>query len=314
MMKILVALSPFFADLPDLPGVTFTVNPWGGEPDAELIEKEMLAGQYDALIIGTKRVKNTIADQCPGLKAISRVGVGYDNIDVPYFTEKGVVVAYTPLGPTDSTAEMAVSLILAAQRRIVAYNDLVRQGQWTRYMGKSLKESTVGIVGFGRIGKRVSTLLRGFGCNVLLHDIAPDYGTANALGFPFVDKQSLLRSCDILTFHVPLKADTRNWLSSEELALLPAGTVVVNTARGGIVDEAAMAEYLRVCPESWYACDVFVEEPYHGPLLACPNAIVTPHASSYTRSSRIRTEEMAIDNCIKILKGEPCAFVVEKNE
>lgn len=306
-MRVLVALYPFFTDLTEYQDVSFSVNPWGGEPTPQQIEDELATGRYNALIVGTKKVNNAIANRC-AIKAISRVGVGYDNIDVSHFTGKGVRVAYTPLGPTDSTAEMALSLMLSALRNISLYDRRLKKGCWERILNRSLKESTVGVVGFGRIGKKISSLLKPFGCEILLHDIDPDFGTANAMGLGFADKAKILQRCNVITFHLPLKADTCKWMSYSETAVLQPDTVVVNTSRGGIVDEDAILSFLQQNERSWYCSDVFVDEPYSGKLLEVENTLLTPHASSYTVSSRLQTEKLAIENCISLLRGERCYF------
>jgi len=175
-------------------------------------------------------------------------------------------------------------------------------------------DATVGIIGFGRIGKRLANLLKPFNCRVLLHDISPDLATAHAMGLEFVSKKEILDQADIISFHIPLKDDTLNWLSHMEFEQMERPVTIVNTARGGIVNEDAAYTYLKQHPQSYYCCDVFAEEPYYGPLIELDNTLLTPHASSFTIGSRRQTELLAIDNCIKVLKGEPCQFVVEYNE
>ena len=313
-MKVLIAIYPFLSQLEGFDNIQFVCNPWGRDPLAEEIEEEIIKGQYDALIVGTKEVRKSISEKCPSLKVISRVGVGYNNIDVEHFKKHGVITTYTPFGPTDSTAEMALAFILAGTRRLRNYDSLMRQGIWRREFGLRLKDATIGIVGFGRIGKRLATLLQAFGCKILLHDIKPDLATAHAMGWEFVDKKELLERSDIISFHIPLKKDTIDWLSYDELQLLQRPVTLVNTARGGIVNEQAIYEYLKENPDSYYCCDVFENEPYKGNLIELENTLLTPHASSFTEGSRRQTELLAIDNCIRVLRGEPCENIVERNE
>lgn len=311
-MKILIAIYPFLSNLFHYDYQFY--NPWAHDPSAEEIENELANNQYDALIVGTKEVRKSISYKCPSLKVISRVGVGYNNIDVEHFKRHGVITTYTPFGPTDSTAEMALAFILAGTRRLRNYDSLMRQGIWRREFGLRLKDVTVGIVGFGRIGKRLATLLYAFGCTILLHDIKPDLATAHAMGWEFVGKEEILEKSDIISFHVPLKDNTRDWLSYDELQLLKHPVTLVNTARGGIVNEQAIYEYLKEQPDSYYCCDVFEDEPYKGNLIELGNTLLTPHASSFTEGSRRQTELLAIDNCIRVLRGEPCENIVERNE
>lgn len=313
-MKILIAIFPFLNNPQQTEDIEFICNPWGREPSAAEIEDELVSGQYDALIVGTKTVNNSIIEKVDSLKVISRVGVGYNNIDVEYFKKHGVITTYTPFGPTDSTAEMALALILAGTRRLANYDRMIKGKRWSREFGLRLMDATIGIVGFGRIGKRLSVLLKALGCNILLNDINPDLATAHAMGLRFVDKEEMLNQADVLSFHVPLKKDTINWLSYEELGKIDRPITIVNTARGGIVNEQAAYEYLKFHPESYFCCDVFEEEPYQGNLTELTNVLLTPHASSFTVGSRMQTELLAIQNCVQVLRGKPCTNIVENNE
>jgi len=313
-VKVLIAIYPFLSKPPVLCDTEFVCNPWGREPSADEIEAELIKGKYDALIVGTKKVNKSIIDNMDTLKVISRVGVGYNNIDVEYFKEHGVITAYTPFGPTDSTAEMALALILAGTRRLVNYDRMIKDKRWQRNFGLRLMDATIGIIGFGRIGKRLAILLKAFGCEILLNDIKPDLATAHAMGWRFADKEEILKRADVISFHVPLKKDTVDWLSHKEFEAIDRPVTIVNTARGGIVNEQAIYTYLKSHPESYYCCDVFVEEPYQGNLNELENVLLTPHASSFTVGSRKQTELLAIGNCIRILNGEPCDYIVEKNE
>lgn len=313
-MKVLIAVYPFM-NSPETTGeIEFVVNPWGRDPDSSEIEEELVGGNYDALIVGTKKVNNSILNRSNSLKVISRVGVGVNNIDIKLFRKHGVVTTFTPFGPTDSTAEMALALILAGTRRLCNYDNLIRNREWQRDFHLRLMDATVGIVGYGRIGKRLTCLLRPLGCEILLHDIKPDLATAHAMGLRFVAKDYLLQHADVVTFHLPLKEDTYHWLSYPDLALADRPVTFVNTARGGIVNEEAMYDYLKSNPESYYCCDAFEEEPYKGRMVELDNTLLTPHSSSFTVGSRKQTELLAIENCLKVLRGEPCDFIVESNE
>lgn len=313
-MRVLIAVHPFLTTLQDTGDIEFIANPWGRSPSSDQLEEELLNDQYDGVLIGTVDLRPGIAELSNSLKVISRVGVGLNNIDVEYFKEHGIITTYTPFGPTDSTAEMALALILAGTRRLTNYNSMVKHKQWSRKFNLRLKDAVVGIVGYGRIGKRLAHLLKAFGCDILLHDIQPDLATANAMDLSFVGKEELLERSDVISFHVPLKADTRDWLSYHEFKFFNRPVTIVNTARGGIVNEDAVYQYLLANPESYYCCDVFEEEPYGGKLAELENSLLTPHASSFTVGSRRQTERLAIENCIAVLRGESCAFIVENNE
>lgn len=312
-MRVLIAVYPFLSHLENTADVEYHC-PYMNSPSANDIETELIKGQYEGVLIGTTKLNPSIVEHNKALKVISRVGVGINNINVEFFKEHGIVTTYTPFGPTDSTAEMALALILAGTRRLTNYDNLLKHKQWKRKFNLRLKDAVVGIVGFGRIGKRLAHLLQAFGCEILLNDIQPDLATANAMGLSFVSKEELLERSDVISFHVPLKADTKDWLSYHEFFLLNRPVTIVNTARGGIVNEEAVYQYLITNLESYYCCDVFEEEPYCGKMAELENTLLTPHASSFTVGSRRQTERLAIENCVTVLRGNPCAFVVEKNE
>lgn len=312
-MRILIAISPFLSDLSSWSNCEFVLNPWGRNPTEEELEIELVQGNYDGLIIGTRNVRNSIAEKCPTLKVISRVGVGYNNIDVEHFKKYGVVTAYTPSGPTASTAEMAVAMMMAGTRRLRNYDMMVRKGIWERSFGIRLMDATVGIAGFGRIGKKVAELIKVFGCRIIVHDCEPDYEAALSVGAEVVTKSEIIEHSDILTIHMPLKQDTINWLDAGALSKLKQSITIVNTARGGIVDESAVFEYLKNHPEAYYCCDVFEEEPYFGALSEIENCLLTPHAATFTVGSRYTTEQMALKNCCAILNGERCEDIAYVN-
>ena len=312
-MKILIAIYPFLIDTPIIKNFKFINNPWGRRPSADELEKELVTGKYDGLIVGTTEVKKSIVEKIDSLKVISRVGIGVNNVDVEFFKEHGVLTTNTPFGLTNSAAEMAVALILAGIRRLVNYNDMVKNKKWDRKFGLSLADATVGIVGYGNIGKRVAILLKAFDCNIILNDVKPDLTISDTVGWKFVDKKELLKKSDIVTLHIPLNENTIDWLSFKELRNLEKPVVIVNTARGGIVNEQAIYEYLKSHNDSYYCCDVYVKEPYNGKLIELENVLLTPHISTFTFSSRRLSEQLAIENCLEVLSGNPCDYIVKSN-
>jgi len=313
MAKILIAVYPFLTDTPVIKNFKFVGNPWGKRPSADALEKELVAGKYDGLIVGTTEVKKSIVKKIDSLRVISRVGVGVDNVDVEFFRKHGVLTTNTPFGLTNSAAEMAVALILAGIRRLINYNTMVKNKRWDRKFSLSLADATVGIVGYGNIGKRVANLLRAFDCNIILNDIKKDFTISDTKGLKFVDKKELLKKSDIITFHIPINKNTIDWLSFEELKNLEKPVVIVNTSRGGIVNEQAIYEYLKSHNDSYYCCDVYVNEPYNGKLIELENVLLTPHVSTFTLSSRRQVEKLAVENCLEILSGKPCSCIVKSN-
>jgi len=312
-MKILIAIHPFLLNIPEIKDFEFVNNPWGRRPSADEIEKELIIGKYDGLIVGTTMIKESIVNQADSLKVISRVGVGVNNIDVKLFRENGIVTTNTPFGLTNSAAEMAVALILAGIRQLVTYNQIVKNKKWERKFGLSLSDATIGIVGFGNIGKRVAILLKAFDCNIILNDSNPDFITAKDMGLDFVDKEELLEKSDVITLHLPSNENTIDWLSFKELDNLKKPLILVNTARGDVVNEDAIYEYLKIHEDSYYCCDVYAEEPYSGKLTELENVLLTPHVSTFTLSSRRLSEELAVENCLNVLLGKPCSYIVKSN-
>jgi D-3-phosphoglycerate dehydrogenase len=313
IMRILIAVHPFLTGIPEIKNFKFIGNPWGRRPSADELEKELISGKYDGLIVGTTKVKKSIVKKIDSLKVISRVGIGIDNIDIAFFKKYNILTANTPSGPIKSVAEMTVALMLAGIKRLVNYNDMVKNKRWERRFGLGLSDATVGIVGFGNIGKRVAVLLKAFGCNIILNDIKPDHDAAHKLDLNFVSKKELLDKSDIITFHLPLNKNTMDWLSFKELENLEKPVIIVNTARGGIVNEQAVYEYLKRHNDSYYCCDVYLKEPYDGKLIELENVLLTPHISTFAYGPRCRTEKLAVENCLKILSGEPCDNIVEAN-
>jgi len=313
MNKILIAVHPFLTGTPVTENFKFVDNPWGKRPSADELEKELVTGKYNGLIVGTTKIKKSIVGKIDSLKVISRVGVGVDNIDIKFFMEHGVLTTNTPFGLTNSVAEMAVAFILAGIRRLIHYNTMVKNKKWNRKVSPSLADATVGIVGYGGIGRRVVRLLKAFDCNIILNDIKKDLTISDTKGLKFVDKKELLKKSDIITFHLPLNKNTRDWLSFKELKSLERPVVVVNTARGGVVNEQAIYEYLKSHNDSYYCCDVYVDEPYSGKLIELENVLLTPHVSTFTLSSRRQVEKLAVKNCLEILSGKPCGNIVKSN-
>jgi len=313
MNKILIAIHPILTGTPVIENFKFIDNPWGKRPSADELEKELITGKYNGLIVGTTEVKKSIVEKIDSLRVISRVGVGVDNIDIKFFMEHGVLTTNTPFGLTNSVAEMAVAFILAGIRRLIHYNTMVKSKKWDRKFSLSLADATVGIVGYGSIGRRVVGLLKAFDCNIILNDIKKDLTISDTKGLRFVDKKELLKKSDIITFHLPLNKNTKDWLSFKELKSLERPVVVVNTARGGVVNEQAIYEYLKSHNDSYYCCDVYVEEPYNGRLIELENALLTPHVSTFTLSSRRQVEQLAVKNCLEILSGKPCGNIVKGN-
>ncbi|TBR22051.1 hydroxyacid dehydrogenase [bacterium] len=229
------------------------------------------------------------------LKVVSRCGTGLDNVDLPAARELGIRVFNTPDAPAPAVAELALALMLAALRRVAEGDRGLRAGRWERLPGGLLGARTVGVVGYGRVGRRVAALCRAFGSTVLAHDPVPFSDAAvRAVGL-----EELLAEADVVTLHA---AGSGRLLDAPRLARMKKGAVLVNTARGGLVDEEALAAALRSGALSGAGLDVFESEPYAGPLKDLPNAVLTPHIGSAAAECRGRMELEAAENLVRGLK------------
>lgn len=292
-------------------GVELVINPLGRKlREAEVAD--IIRG-FPVVIAGTETISAQAMASCPDLKAICRVGIGLDSVDLLAARRLGIGVSYTPDGPSPAVAELTVGLIVDLLRGVAPADRGMRHGAWTRHTGRRIAASTIGVIGVGRIGRRVIRhLLGGFpGVRILANDPCPD-PTLDAV--EWVDKETLYRQSDVVTLHVPLTAETRNLIAGRELALMKPGAVLVNTARGGVVDEADLATGLRAGRPAAAAVDVFCEEPYRGDLAELSNALLTCHMGSMTVDCRVRMEIEATEEAIRVLKGRPFSSPVPEDE
>ncbi|WKZ33186.1 MAG: phosphoglycerate dehydrogenase [Thermodesulfobacteriota bacterium] len=299
-MKVLISTSTFGeydrSPLDVLKGSGFepVMNPYGRTLKRH--ELKALAKDAAGLIAGTERLDGPVLGAMRGLRIISRCGAGLDNIDLDAAKRLGVAVYNTPSGPTLAVAELAVALLLNLARRITEMDRDVRKGVWRKSAGSLLKGKKVGIIGFGRIGRKVAALLSPFGAEIRYFDPCRDESDS---GCSPSDIDELLAWADAITIHASLASQCMRILGLRELSLMKEGAILVNTSRGGVVDEAALYEALSSGRLSGAALDVFEEEPYSGPLTALPNVILTPHIGSYAREARSEMEMEAVSNLLK---------------
>jgi phosphoglycerate dehydrogenase-like enzyme len=270
-----------------------------------------LVQDADFLLVATARVDETLVRAAPRLRLVQHQGVGYDNIDVAACRRAVIPVALTPEGTTIGVAEHTLLLILALYRHLLAADAAVRRGEWPVWSMRSrsfeLAGKTVGLIGFGRIGREVAKRARAFDAHIFYHDVAPAPGAVEAaLGATYVSLDDLLRQADIVSLHAPLTAETRGMIGERALRTMQPHAVLINTARGALVDESALA---RALSEQWIAgagLDVFGHEPPQpgNPLLALPNVILTPHVAAGTRDA-YRTKMRAVfANMQRVARGE----------
>ena len=260
------------------------------------------APELDGLLsLLTDPVDAELIDAAPRLRAISNYAVGVDNVDLQAAAARGIPVGNTPEVLTDTTADLAVALMLGISRHLVEGDAYVRRGEWRTWetgllLGHDLHGSTVGIVGFGRIGQAVGRRLKGFGCEIL--------HTSRSGG---VELEELLERSDFVTLHSPLTPGTRGLIGDDALARMKPTAYLVNTARGPIVDSEALERALHAGEIAGAALDVTDPEPLPGDhrLLRAPNLLVLPHLGSATEATRARMADMAVDNLLAGLAGEP---------
>lgn len=274
-------------------------------------EQEMLAlvGDCDGLICGDDRVTRQVLDRArPRLQVISKYGIGVDKIDVAACTAAGIPLLFTPGVNHTTVAEHAFLLLLALERNLLFHCDSTRGGGWRRQTGHELFGKTIGIVGLGRIGREVAIRARAFGMRPVGHDLHWDDAFAAAHGVTrAVGLGELFATSDYVSLHTNLTPETRDLVRAETIATMKPGVIVINCARGEIVDSSAMAAALRSGRVRGYGTDVLDLEPPPAdhPLLGLPNCIVTPHVGSRTYESVERQALAAVENLIRGLHGEP---------
>ena len=281
-------------------------------PRAELLRR--VAGCDGVLTLLTDRVDDEFLDAAgPGLRVVANYAVGFDNIDVPACSRRGVAVGNTPGVLTETTADLAFALLMAAARRVAEGDRYVRAGQWRTWgpmllMGPDVYGSTIGIVGFGRIGQAVARRAAGFGMEILYHDVArlPESVTA-PLGATYVGMDELLSRSDYVSLHVNLTAETRHLINARTLASMKPTAVLVNTSRGPVVDQRALAAALRNGVIWAAALDVTDPEPIpmDDPLVGLDNCLIVPHIASASRVTRGKMAAMAAANLLAGVRGQP---------
>jgi D-3-phosphoglycerate dehydrogenase len=283
-------------------GYRYRLNPHGRKLEPEET-REFLVG-IDGLIAGIELLDRKILTGADDLKAISRVGVGIENVDLVAADELGIRVSNTPDPPARAVAELALGGILALLRELIPADRNLRKGQWKKPMGQLLSGKTVGIIGTGRAGRSLTNLLVPFRCRILAVDVLPDPIWAKEHSVEYTDVDQLLAQSDVVSLHVPLTEDTRHLIDQRRIALLKPGTFLVNCARGGLVDETALAENLRSGRIGGAYLDVFEAEPYHGDLIELPNTVLSPHIGSYAAECRLQMELEAVANLIGSLVAD----------
>ncbi len=271
-------------------------------------------GDATILIAGTEKITEEVFKNAPNLKLISRVGIGLDGIDFDLCKKYGVRVAYTPDAPTMAVAELCVGMILDLARKITYTDKNIRQGIWQRHMGMLLYGKTIGVFGMGRIGKSLVHLLSPFNIKFLVHDLEPDIALGRLHQVTYSTKVEVLKYSDIISINLPLKHDTIDYITSKELGLMQSHAILINTARGGIVNEEDLYKALKSDSIAGAAIDVFEEEPYKGNLCELENCLLTCHMGASTIDSRTDMEVQAVEEAIRFKNDKPLKNEVFANE
>lgn len=319
MSKILITTVPF-ADRNRTPierlnaaGIEYLINPLGRKlKEDELVD---MASDFDILIAGTEPITDAVMKNAPLLRHISRVGVGLDSVDLLAAERRGIKVSYTPEAPAPAVAELTLALILSLMRMTSQANLVMHRGEWKRYFGRRIEDCTIGIIGVGRIGARVLKFADMLGFkSILINDINPDLKLTKNSRIKIATLNELYNKCDIITLHIPLNAQTNNMICYEQLMCMKSGAMIINTARGGIINEIDLAKVLTIGHLSGAAMDVFVQEPYIGPLSGIDTCLLTSHMGSMSEDCRSRMEIEATDEAIRFLTGEELISLVPASE
>ena len=289
--------SPDLAELINVSGLRLVINPLARKVSEEELCRLLKDHKPVGLLAGTEPITRDVLDMAKDhLRIISRVGVGWDNVDREAAGKMGIRVYRTSGVLTQAVAELTIGMILSALRHISANDHLIRQGKWQKSMGGLLSGKIVGIIGLGNIGQRVGELVTAFGAKVIYYDPQPiSVSWAEPVNLP-----DLLSQAEIITIHA---SGSEKILGADELRnICKQGVILVNTARGGLIDEAVLQDCLKNGKVSFACLDVFEDEPYCGPLCSLENVILTPHVGSYAREARILMERAAVENLLNGLR------------
>jgi D-3-phosphoglycerate dehydrogenase len=266
----------------------------------------------DGYIAGLDQIDAPVLEAARKLKVIARYGVGVDRVDLEAATKRGIVVSNTPGANSVAVAELTIALMLALGRQLCKADQATRSGEWPRYSGVGLRGKTVGLVGFGAIGREVASRLKAFGCRIVVADpcVGPD--CADTYAVELVPMEELLASSDFVSLHASLNPSTSGMVDDTFLKKMKHGAFVVNTARGELIDEEALRDALENGQLRGAALDCFTKEPPppDHPLLCLPQVIVTPHTGSHTDEATNAMGWMSLEACLAVLRGDRPASVV----
>ena len=309
-MKALISTFPFgicdrrSLDLLEAAGLKYQLNPF----ERRLTAPELIQFISDAsiLIAGTEPITVQVMDAAPQLRMIARVGIGLDNVDLEGARERGIAVTYTPDAPAPAVAELTIGLMLDLLRGISCTDRLMHLQKWHRLVGRRIDGRTIGVVGVGRIGKRVIRILRGAFPNVtiLANDLQPDEAFGREFAVRWVEKSQLYSESDIITLHVPLTRATYRLITQREISSMKSTAFIINTSRGELISEGDLAAALASGRLAGAAIDVFEHEPYTGILTTVETCILTCHMGSMSEDCRAAMEMEAVEDVVRFVRGD----------
>jgi D-3-phosphoglycerate dehydrogenase len=302
MIPIFISTSRFDPENFDIAGgehrshLSPTFNPHGRKLTEEEVSEFLSAGVV-GLIAGLEPLTRNVLARATDLRVIARVGTGLDSVDLTAAQDLGITVVNTPDATTDAVAELTLGHILNTLRGVASADRNIRAGSWSPLMGRLLKGKTVGIIGFGRIGRRVAQLVDAFGARVVLTDPTVDQASDSR----WRTLRALCTESDIISLHVPFSSENQHIIGAEELSAMKQGTILVNVARGGLIDESALRKALDT-NHLWAAIDCFAEEPYLGDLRTSERITMTAHMGSYATETRTLMEREAVSALVREFK------------
>jgi len=319
LAKVLITTVPFGdknhtpLDMLENEGIEFLINPY----NKKITEDQLadLVTDFDVIIAGTEPITEKVMKRASHLKLISRVGIGLDSVDLIASQKCGIKVSYTPDAPSPAVAELTIGLMLSLLRSIHVSNSQMHQGQWYRHIGRRLEEVTIGIIGVGRIGTNVLKKIKGFNTSkIMVNDILPNKNLDIEFELEWTSKEKIYRDADIISLHLPLTHLTKNVIRKEHLQQMKPDAILINTSRGGIINEVDLYEVMNSGHLSGAAIDVFEQEPYKGNLREIERCILTAHIGSMSVDCRMRMEIESTKEAIRFLSGKPLKNEVPQEE
>ena len=319
MSKVLITTSPFGEydkfpiEMLEKCEVDYVLNPF----KRRVTEEELgeLIQDVDILIAGTEKISEAVLSRAKNLRLISRVGIGLDNVDLLAAREKGIAVSYTPDAPAPAVAELTIGAMISLLRFLHVANSQIHSGTWIRHFGRRFCDITIGIIGAGRIGSRVIELLQPFKPKQLLfYDRNPEVTFPSECSIRPASIDQILKLSDLVTLHLPLTVETKNLIDARELRIMKSDAMLINTSRGGIVNELGLYRAMQDGFLAGAAIDVFDQEPYDGPLRDIERCLLTAHMGSMSIDCRSRMEIEATKEVVAHLSGRAVACPVPNEE